>query len=62
MSTTTETTALEWTAALATREDLNAFCWYQIFALDSAAVEVQEMFSSHGNLLTIAMYRQGETL
>ena len=24
---------------------LNAFYWYQIFALDSAAVEVQEMFS-----------------
>ena len=28
--------------------DLNAFYWYQIFALDSAVVEVQEMFSSHG--------------
>ena len=27
---------------------LNAFYWYQIFALDSAVVEVQEMFSSHG--------------
>ena len=25
---------------------LNAFYWYQIFALDSAVVEVQEMFSS----------------
>ena len=25
---------------------LNAFYWYQIFALDSAIVEVQEMFSS----------------
>ena len=24
---------------------LNAFYWYQIFALDSAVVEVQEMFS-----------------
>ena len=28
---------------------LNAFYWYQIFALDSAVVEVQEMFSSHGS-------------
>ena len=27
---------------------LDAFYWYQIFALDSAVVEVQEMFSSHG--------------
>ena len=27
--------------------DLNAFYWYQIFALNSAVVEVQEMFSSH---------------
>ena len=27
---------------------LNAFYWYQIFALDSAVVEVQEMFSWHG--------------
>ena len=25
---------------------LNAFYWYQIFALDSAVAEVQEMFSS----------------
>ena len=39
---------------------LNAFCWYQIFALDSAVVEVQEMFSSHGGLLTIAMYHHVE--
>ena len=30
---------------------LNAFYWYQIFALDSAVVEVQEMFSSHGGFL-----------
>ena len=29
--------------------------WYQIFALDSAVIEVQNMFSSHGGLLTIAM-------
>ena len=35
---------------------LNAFYWHQIPALDSTVVEVQEMFSSHGNLLTIAMY------
>ena len=35
---------------------LNAFHWYQIFALDSAVVEVQEMFSSHGGHLTNAMY------
>ena len=36
--------------------------WYQIFALDSAVVEIQEMFSSHGSLLTNAMYHHGETL
>ena len=30
--------------------------------LDSAVVEVQEMFSSHGSLLTIAIYHHGETL
>ena len=41
---------------------LNAFYWYQIFALDSAVVEVQEMFSSHGCHLTNAMYHHGETL
>ena len=41
---------------------VNAFTWYQIFALDSAVVEVQEMFSSHGGLLTNAMYHHGETL
>ena len=41
---------------------LNAFYWYQIFALDSAVVEVQEMFSSHGSLLTNVMYHHGETL
>ena len=40
---------------------LNAFYWYQIFALASAVVEVQEMVGSHGNL-TNAMYRHGETL
>ena len=39
----------------------NAFYWYQIFALDSAVVEVHEMFSSPGSLLIIAMYHHGET-
>ena len=48
------TTALERTGTL------NAFYWYQIFALDSAVVEIQEMFSSHGGILTIAMYHHGE--
>ena len=32
---------------------LNAFYWYQIFALESAVVEVQEMFSSHGETLLV---------
>ena len=41
---------------------LKCINWYQIFALDSAVVEVQEMFSSHGSLLTNAMYHHGETL
>ena len=41
---------------------LNAFYWYQIFALDSVVVEVQEMFSWHGGHLTKAMYHHGETL
>ena len=40
---------------------LNAFYLYQVFALDSDVVEVQEIVSSHGRLLTIAMYH-GETL
>ena len=44
---------------------LNAFhwhqiFWHQIFALDSAVVEVQEMFSSHGGHLTNAMYHHGK--
>ena len=30
---------------------LNAFYWYQVFALDSAVVEVQEKFSSYGGRL-----------
>ena len=41
---------------------LNAFYWYQIFALDSSVVKVQDLFSSHGSLLTIAMYHHAETL
>ena len=41
---------------------LDAFSRNQIFALDSANVEVQEMFSSHGSLQTNAMYHHGETL
>ena len=41
---------------------LNAFYWYQIFALDSAVVEVQEMFSPHGGHLTNTMYQHGENL
>ena len=40
---------------------LNAFYWYQIVALDSAVVEVQEMFSSHGGHLTNAMYHHGKS-
>ena len=49
-------------SSLSHRGCLNAFYWYQFFALDSAVVEVQEMFSSHGSLLTTAMYHHGETL
>ena len=49
-------------SSLSHRGCLNAFYWYQIFVLDSAVVEVQEMFSSHGSLLTISMYHHGETL
>ena len=41
---------------------LNVFYWYQIFAHDSAVLEIQEMFSSHGGHLTNAMYHHGETL
>ena len=39
---------------------LNALYRYQIFALDSAVDEVQEMLSSHGGYLTNAMYHHGE--
>ena len=55
-----EVTRLEWISNLSIR--LNAFYRYQIFALDSAVVEVQEMFSWHGGHLTNAMYHHGETL
>ena len=41
---------------------LNALYWYKIFALNSAVVKVQELFSSHGSLLPNAMYHHGETL
>ena len=44
------------------RGGLNALHWHQIFAPDSAVVEVQEIFSSHGGHLTNAMYHHGETL
>ena len=37
---------------------LNSFYWYQIFAIVSAEVEVQKLFSSYGSRLTIAMYRR----
>ena len=46
----------------ARRNKATNFIQHQIFALDSAVVEVQEMFSSRGSLLTIAMYHYGETL
>ena len=41
---------------------VNAFYWHQTLALDTAVVELQKMFSSHGGLLTNAMYHHGETL
>ena len=40
-------------------EGLNTFYWYQIFALDSAVVEVQKLFSSNRDHLTIEMYHHG---
>ena len=52
------TTALERTAVKATGGrggGLNAYYWYQIFALDSVVVEAQNILSSHGGFLTIAM-------
>ena len=39
---------------------LNTYNWYQIFALDSAVVEAQKLFSSHGGFLTNAMYHHRE--
>ena len=59
--TNNRTTALEWTAAKATG-GLNAFYWYQIFALDSAVVEAQKILSSHGGFLTIATYHHREMI
>ena len=53
------TTALERTAALATG-GLKCILLVPIFALDSAVVEVQEMFSSYGGHLTNAMYHHGK--
>ena len=45
------TTALERTAAKVKGGGvLNAFYWYQIYALDSAVDEAQKLFSSHGGL------------
>ena len=41
---------------------LNTFYWFQIFALDSAVVEVQEIFSSHGGHLTNAFSSWRNTL
>ena len=45
---------------------LNAFYWYQIFALDSAVVEVQEMFKTHGGpqciCKSVCMFSRGKTL
>ena len=43
-------------------DGLNAFYWYQIFALDSTIVEAQKMFSSRGGFLTIAKYHHRETI
>ena len=41
---------------------LNAFCWRQIFALDSVVVKNTKMFSSRGSFLTNAMHRHTETI
>ena len=61
-STTTEPPPLNGQQPNPPGGGLNAFYWYQIFALDSALIEVQEMFSSHGGRLTNAMYHHGKTL
>ena len=47
-------------SSLSHRGGLNAFYWYQIFALASAVVEVQKIFNSHGGHLTNAMYHHGK--
>ena len=45
------------TAAYAIRGgDLNAFYWYQTFALDLVTIKYKKMFSLHGGFLSIAMY------
>ena len=36
------------------RAGLNAFYWYQILTLNSAVVEVQDLFSSHGAAVNIS--------
>ena len=59
-STTTEPPPLNGQQTKQQEGGLSAFYWYQIFALDSAVVKVQEIFSPHGSLLTIAMYNHGE--
>ena len=41
---------------------LNAFYWYQIFALDSVVVKAQKILSYHGGFLSIAIYRHRETI
>ena len=39
---------------------LNAFCWRQIFAIDSVVVNAQKLFSSHGGYLTNTMHHHRE--
>ena len=43
------TTPLDGTAAKVKGRVLNAFYWYQIFALDSAVDDAQKLFSLHGS-------------
>ena len=40
--------------------DLNAIYLHQIFALDSAIVKTQKVFSSHGGFLIYAMHHHRE--
>ena len=42
--------------------DLNAFNWYQIFALDSGVVKEQNMLSSHRGFLPYTMYHHREII